>query len=195
MISLKPLWVTLMKFSLRKKKLGYPICQRRVRAILDCMNECQMLDLGFSRPKYTWTNKRDLGGLIQCRLDRVWANPDWKTSFPEANVTHLARVNSDHCPLLLNLCPNLASSKNRPFRFQPMWLSHNDFPAIVRESWSGMDDNHVGAITRFTLKAQIWNKEVFGNIFVRKKQIMARLLGAQRAPAINPNTFLISKTN
>ena len=47
MISLKPLWVTLMKFSLRKKKLGYPICQRRVRAIHDCMNEWQMLDLDF----------------------------------------------------------------------------------------------------------------------------------------------------
>ena len=73
-----------------------------------------------------------------------------------------------------------------------MWLSHNDFPAIVRESWSGMDDNHVWAVNRFTLKAQIWNKEVFGNIFVRKKQIMARLLGAQRALAINPNTFLIN---
>ena len=61
-----------------EKAGGNPICQRRVRAILDCMNECQMLDLGFSGPKFTWTNKRDLGGLIQCRLDRVWANPDWK---------------------------------------------------------------------------------------------------------------------
>ena len=41
---------------------GNPICQRRVRAILDCMNECQMMDLGFSGPKFTWTNKRELGG-------------------------------------------------------------------------------------------------------------------------------------
>ena len=79
----------------------------------------------------------------------MWANPDWKTSFPEENISHLARVNSDHCPLLLNLCPNLAYSNNFPFRFQPMWLSHNEFPTIV------MDDNHVGAVTRFTLKAQI----------------------------------------
>ena len=55
---------------------GIPICQRKVRAILDCMNECQMMDLGFSGPKLTWTNKRELEGLIQCRLDRVWANPD-----------------------------------------------------------------------------------------------------------------------
>ena len=128
-----------------------------------------MMDLGISRPKYTWTNKRELGGLIQCRLDRVWANPEWKSSFPEANVTHLARVNSDHCPLLLNSCPNLSNASNHPFRFQPMWLSHNDFPAIVRESWNGMEDNLTGAVTRFTHKVQIWNKEVFRNIFVRKR--------------------------
>ena len=53
--------------------------------------------------------------------------------FLEANVTHLARVNSDHCPLLLNLSPNIVNASNRPFRFQPMWLNHNDFLAIVKE--------------------------------------------------------------
>ena len=47
-----------------EKSGGNPICQRRVRAILDYMNECQMMDLGFSGPKFTWTNKRELGGLI-----------------------------------------------------------------------------------------------------------------------------------
>ena len=48
-------------------------------------------------------------------------------------MTHLARVNSDHCPLLLNLSPNIVNASNRPFRFQPMWLNHNDFLAIVKE--------------------------------------------------------------
>ena len=32
---------------------GNPICQRRVRAIKECMNDCHMMDLGFSGPKYT----------------------------------------------------------------------------------------------------------------------------------------------
>ena len=114
-----------------------------------------MMKLGFSGPKFTWTNKRELGGLIQCRLDRCWANPSWKNSFPEANVTHLARVNSDHCPLLLNLYPNLVTNSNRPFRFHPMWLSHKDFPAIVRDSWEGREEDLPGAVTRFTQKAQI----------------------------------------
>lgn len=112
---------------------GNLICQRSIRAIQYCMNECQMMDLGFLGLKFTWTNKREFGGLIQCRLDTCWANPIWKSFFLEANVTHLARVNSDHCPLLLNLSPNIVNASNIPFRFQPMWLNHNDFLAIVKE--------------------------------------------------------------
>ena len=96
---------------------GNPICQRRVRAIKECMDDCNMMDLGFLGPKYTWTNKRELGNLIQCKLDRCWVNPSWKDFYTEANVIHLARVNSDHCPLLLNLNPLLGSIADRPFRF------------------------------------------------------------------------------
>ena len=101
---------------------------------MDCMNFCGMLDLGFFGPKYTWTNKRGLADLIQIRLDKCWANSCWKSLFPEANVTHLAQVNSDHCPLLLNLSPLPPLSSNRPCRFQPMWMTHHDFPRVVNEA-------------------------------------------------------------
>ena len=76
-----------------------------------------MIDLGFSGPKFTWSNKRGIDDLIQCRLDRCWANPEWKAHFAEANVTHLARANFDHCPLLLNLNLSLGEGNNRPFCF------------------------------------------------------------------------------
>ena len=45
-----------------EKAGGNLICQRRVWAIMDCMSECHMMDLGFSGPKFTWTNKREVGG-------------------------------------------------------------------------------------------------------------------------------------
>ena len=56
--------------SAEEKYGGNPICQRRVRTIKECMDECSMMDLGFSGPIYTWTNKRELDNLIQYRLDR-----------------------------------------------------------------------------------------------------------------------------
>ncbi|KAL0012862.1 hypothetical protein SO802_007970 [Lithocarpus litseifolius] len=175
-----------------EKSGGNPVVPRRVNAILDCMDTCQMMDLGFSGPKFTWSNKRELGNLIQCRLDRCWANPAWKVYFSEANVTHLAKINSDHCPLLLNLNPDAGPSSSRPFRFQSVWLSHKDFPAVVRDAWTGLEDNLEGAISRFTTSAQKWNKEIFGNVFTRKKKILNRLLGIQRALANRPCTFLIN---
>ena len=174
---------------------GNTISQRRVRVIQDCMNSCQMMDLGYLGPKFAWSNKRDIGGLIQCRLDRCWANPEWKALFAEANVTHLARANSDHCPLLLNLNPSLGERNNRPFCFQPFWLSHTEILVLVREAWNGQDPNLPDAISVFTSKALRWNKDVFGNVFTRKKTIMARLLGVQKALTSRPNPFLINLQN
>ena len=73
-----------------------------------------------------------------------------------------------------------------------MWLSHKDFPAVVHVAWVGMDDNLEGAISSFTNRAKKWNKEIFGNVFLRKKKILNRLLGIQKALAHRPSSFLIN---
>ena len=44
-------------------------------------------------------------------------------------------------------------------------------------------------------KALRWNKDVFGNVFTRKKIIMARLLGVQKALTSRLNPFLIRLEN
>nr|XP_023875292.1 uncharacterized protein LOC111987785 [Quercus suber] len=117
-----------------EKSGGNLVCMRRVRAIKECMDACHVMDLGFLGPKFTWSNKRETGDLIQRRLDRCWANPDWKEFYSEANVTHLARINSDHCPLVLNLNPNMGNVSDKTFRFQSIWLNHEEFPTVVKEA-------------------------------------------------------------
>lgn len=47
----------------------------------------------------------------------------------------------------------------------------------------------------FTKKASEWNRRHFGNIFVKKKNIMARLNGIQHSVAINSSTFLLNLEN
>ena len=66
---------------------------------------------------------------------------------------------------------------------------------MVRAAWKGQDVRLKGAISEFTVKAQRLNKEVFGNVFAKKKLIMARLLGTQKALAFRPNPFLINLQN
>ena len=47
------------------------------------------------------------------------------------------------------------------------------------------------AIDTFTEKAKKWNREVFGNLFARKKRVLARLSRVQKAMSNNPSDFLI----
>ena len=48
------------------------------------------------------------------------------------------------------------------------------------------------AIECFTKEAEKWNRTQFGNVFARKKNIMARLNGIQRAVAIRLSNFLLN---
>ncbi|GKV49249.1 hypothetical protein SLEP1_g56010 [Rubroshorea leprosula] len=69
------------------------------------------------------------------RLDRAWANPDWRLIFSEANLYHLPRFNSDHHPIMLDLCPNLSRMGPRPFRMEKFWLDHHDFNQAISHIW------------------------------------------------------------
>lgn len=108
--------------------------------------------------------------------------------FPEASVSYLAYVNSDHCPLLLKLLEPPLFRRERPFQFQLMWNGHLEFKDIIREAWR--ENILHDAIIEFTVKVKKWNKKVFGNIFSKKKRLVARLIGIQKALA---NTYLPRK--
>ncbi|XP_074321418.1 uncharacterized protein LOC141657925 [Silene latifolia] len=50
---------------------GCGIKWNRVNLFKSTMNDCNLIDLGFSGPKFTWTNKRRIHPIFE-RLDRVW---------------------------------------------------------------------------------------------------------------------------
>ena len=82
---------------------GRQINMYRALEFKSCLDDYNFLDLGFSGPKYTWTNDRQVTDLILECIDRCFANPAWRLLFPEASVTHLPRVFSNHCPVLLEV--------------------------------------------------------------------------------------------
>ena len=47
------------------------------------------------------------------------------------------------------------------------------------------------AVSTFVDKARIWNKNIFGNLFHRKKIVLARLGAIQATLSINLNNFLV----
>lgn len=70
------------------------------------------------------------------------------------------------------------------------WLSDPTFPNIVSQAWR-QPHNLGEAIDLFSKNATVWNRNHLGNIFVKKKNIMARLNGIQRAVASKPSNFLL----
>lgn len=78
---------------------------------------------------------------------------------------------------------------NRPFRFEAGWVSHEDFGRVVRET-SHQIHNLDSNLTTLTSQLKEWNTEVFGNIFKRKKGLLARLQGIQNSPRYGYNNFL-----
>lgn len=65
------------------------------------LEDCGQQDLGFSRPRYTWCNRRS-GQDFSCeRLDRAVANHRWTCHFNVVQVLVLPRNAFDHNPLML----------------------------------------------------------------------------------------------
>ena len=134
----------------------------------ECLDACSMIDLGFSRPRFTWTNRREIQALIQERIDRFFVNSHLCLMYPEAQVVHLTRCHSDHAPVLMELQPRVHEHRRKLFKFQNCWLSNGTFPTIVNQAWRQGTDL-AQAIESFTKEVTRWNKEQFGNAFARKK--------------------------
>ncbi|KAL9678481.1 hypothetical protein QQ045_016325 [Rhodiola kirilowii] len=84
------------------------------------------------------------------------------SALPELKVHHLARIASNHCPLLISL----GDSVRRP-----------SFMPLVESAWRG--DHHINPILNFALKLKAlrktlkqWNWEVFGNMKVKLNMLL-----------------------
>lgn len=151
----------------REKFGGRPINNTCLNQFTDCTNYCNLVDLGYKGSKYTWTNERHYVDHILERLDRLFANYDWLTLFPESTIRYLNRTHSDHTQLLLTLhTPKIA--KSHTFRFETIWTSHTDFINVLRDSWHPSPSPLPEAINHFQNNVQFWNRPFFGNIFHKK---------------------------
>ena len=147
-----------------------------------------MIDIGYSGPRFTWSNHCPLSQLVQERINRVFVNAEWNSLFPEAVVLHLEKTHSDHCPIKLCFEKDGDLRFPKPFRFQPIWLSNPSFPRVVREAWNNTPSLHQ-ALSIFSSKARNWNRNNFGKLFHRKRRILARLKGIQVSMSLRPNAF------
>jgi hypothetical protein len=145
------------------------------------IDKCGLIDLGAFGTNFTWQGHCRDGRIVHRRLDRGLGNHDWRLKFSEATVEHLVRKNSDHNPILLRCSSTMLSNEGRPFRFQAAWFTRNEYPTLVTNTWARDRHNIAQCLQNIAEASTVFNKEVFGNIFARKKEVEARLRGIQRA--------------
>lgn len=66
------------------------------------IQECKLVDLGFHREAFTWSNKRVGKKHVQERLDIGLASIEWRLQFPFAQIHHGELIGSNHWPIWLD---------------------------------------------------------------------------------------------
>lgn len=69
----------------------------------DTLDDCDLRDLEFSGPFFTWSNRCDTPQTVQERLDHNVSNVGWQQLFPHFSVKHIIFWKSDHQPILLEI--------------------------------------------------------------------------------------------
>ena len=77
--------------------------ERQMHAFQEVLEKCQLGDMGFQGPEFTWDNRRHGSDFVQDRLDRVVSNPLWLQWFTASTVVHLPCSRSDHVPILVRV--------------------------------------------------------------------------------------------
>ncbi|CAL2259571.1 unnamed protein product [Prunus armeniaca] len=165
----------------------------KFRGVLECKSKGfrnwvdgnEMIDLGYSGPKFTWNNKR-----VYARLDRAICNMQWRRLFHEANVQHLPRTTSDHNPIKIKLSSCFVVSPHlRPFRFEAMWMQHEQFNEFISDVWGQAAGSALDKTYQLIQPLKDWNVNVFGHLKKRKACLLACLNGIQKALCRGSSTF------
>ncbi|KAF7825274.1 ribonuclease H [Senna tora] len=108
----------------------------RCNRFKEWINNCNLIDMVPAGPFFSWEGpKRQGQAKLYKRLDRTLCNQNWRNFFRDASPKCLARINSDHHPLLVLTEEYGTSAQNRPFRFENYWMNHDKFADIGKDEW------------------------------------------------------------
>ena len=100
----------------------------------DVLDECGFVDLGFVGNKFTWYKNFSNGHTIWERLDRAIGTQSWFSIFLATKVVTLECGTSDHKPIIIHPM-GIPDRKNRPWRFEQVWLEDEGCHEIVHLAW------------------------------------------------------------
>ncbi|XP_061374583.1 uncharacterized protein LOC133316815 [Gastrolobium bilobum] len=168
-----------------EKQGGSGLCWESTDEFASCLSDCNLFDLGFAGPKYTW--KR---GCLQERIDRLVVNEAWHLGFPNRSITHLLFNGSDHRPIIHKDTSSVDQNKDlKPFRFLAAWLTNDSFGDVVKGCWQH-NSEWIPAKSKFHQDATTWHHNSFRGRQNKKYQIQRRLRGIELHLSRGPDEAL-----
>ena len=148
-----------------------------MRIFDELIRKLNLQDPSLNNAQFTWSNFRVQP--ICCRLDQFLLSVGFSEMFSYYRQEAMARCVSDHSLIVLSIKP--PSWGPTPLRFENMWLEHKLFNANICEWWQ-QDTSYGRPGYKFmrklrTLKHKLsyWNKEVFGDLRIKKKKLENRI--------------------
>jgi hypothetical protein len=94
-----------------------------------------LLDLEPVKLQLTWRNRRVGDDRVAKRLDRFLLKEELVDSLALARQWVACSGESDHNPIVLELCGRVRRAPN-PFKFFEGWLKDPEYQALVRKLWT-----------------------------------------------------------
>ena len=96
------------------------------------MDECALMDLGWSGVAYTWNHRWT--GNVKARLDRAFAKEALLNMFAHVLVREVVAAEYNHCFVMGDLQFRAGNSNMKgpkPFRHEDVWHTHVDYDQLV----------------------------------------------------------------
>ncbi|XP_071683395.1 uncharacterized protein [Lolium perenne] len=146
----------------------------QIRAFQDCLHDCNLLDLGYDGPKFTWTNRQEANANIRVRLDRAVANGEFRGLFEDCTVENIMTTSSDHYAILVSLTKDSRRTRVQPmshsFRYEAMWRKAPDYKEVLESAWSAASESAPSLrstwnnLNRMAPMLKDWSRTTFGSI-------------------------------
>jgi len=157
--------------SLSEKKGGTRVLGKGSSAFQPFINKMKLVDIITNNGIFTWNNKRGGESQVASKLDRFIISEDLMLNNKEMVEIILPFWR------LRSLDGSTGGSghwypRNRPFRFENIWLSQPDFINNIAKCW--LEDLNIQGTRMFLLQKRLkhiklqlkdWNKNEYGNIF------------------------------
>ncbi|CAN1136858.1 Transposon TX1 uncharacterized 149 kDa protein [Linum perenne] len=152
---------------------GAPIRAENSEPFKEFIFNNELMDMGFTGQRNTWTNFQLGEDNIKERLDRGLCTVEWRNRFEKAILYHEPMIGSDHSPLRMEPRGERRMAQT-PFRFDMRWTEYPKCDGIILNNWNG-EGSCNSKLVNLQSRLKQWSKKEVGNKKIQIKNLQLDL--------------------